>query len=216
MTLFSICSLFASAKTTTETVKVWGNCEMCKTRIEKAAKLAGATSASWNVDTHILTVSFDDTKTSLASIESKIALVGHDTQHVTASDEAYNKLSGCCQYERKQSSAASASCCAAGASCCTSGQACCSKSGSALRAETSDCCTSGASCCSAGKNCCTKSETTAAMVKDCCHAGASCCAAGAPCCNKTAKVISLTTAACCATGADCCKISQDCCAKIAA
>lgn len=34
--------------TKTEIFKVWGNCGMCKARIEKAVKEEGATSADWN------------------------------------------------------------------------------------------------------------------------------------------------------------------------
>ncbi len=39
------------AQTKTETFKVSGNCGMCKTKIEKAAKDAGASSATWNEET---------------------------------------------------------------------------------------------------------------------------------------------------------------------
>lgn len=216
ITVFSISSLFASAKTKSETLKVWGNCEMCQSRIEKAAKLAGASNATWNVDTHILTVSFDDAKTSLSAIESKIASAGHDTKSKVASKEAYSKLPGCCQYDRKETASASASCCVTGASCCSSGEACCSKTASIAKANTADCCKTGAPCCGMGKDCCAKSEISTAAVKDCCAAGASCCVTGATCCDKTAKVASISTADCCATGADCCTTGQACCAKIAA
>jgi len=34
--------------TKTETIKVWGNCDMCKARIEKAAKVEGVTKANWD------------------------------------------------------------------------------------------------------------------------------------------------------------------------
>ena len=42
--------------TKTETLKVWGNCDECKARIEKTVKAEGATSADWNMKTKILTV----------------------------------------------------------------------------------------------------------------------------------------------------------------
>jgi hypothetical protein len=32
----------------TATLKVWGSCEMCKTRIENAVKSEGATAATWD------------------------------------------------------------------------------------------------------------------------------------------------------------------------
>ncbi len=98
--LSSFFSIQASAKAKSDTVKVLGNCESCKARIEKAAKQAGATKANWNDETQILKVSYDDASTSLLTIEKQIALAGHDTRDVKASNEAYNKLHSCCQYDR--------------------------------------------------------------------------------------------------------------------
>ena len=86
---------------TNETVKVWGNCEMCKARIEKAAKAAGATSAKWNVDTKILSVSYNPTQVTMSKIEKSIANTGYDTNNELAGEEAYKKLPECCQYDRK-------------------------------------------------------------------------------------------------------------------
>ena len=95
-------SLFAQNKQTTDTVKVWGNCDMCQGKIEKAAKAAGASSAKWDVDSKILSVSYNPGKVSMEKIEKAVAAVGYDTEHQTATDKAYNKLSGCCQYDRKE------------------------------------------------------------------------------------------------------------------
>ena len=77
-----------------------GNCESCKTRIEKAARQAGAASADWSDKTEVLTVSYDDAVTSLLAIEKQIAFAGHDTRDIKATDEAYGKLHSCCQYDR--------------------------------------------------------------------------------------------------------------------
>jgi copper chaperone CopZ len=83
------------------TIKVAGNCGMCKKNIEKAAKSAGASTASWDKVAKVLTVSFDAAKTSVDKIEASIAGAGYDTEHKEASIEAYKKLDECCQYERK-------------------------------------------------------------------------------------------------------------------
>jgi copper chaperone CopZ len=90
------------ASTKTETIKVWGNCGSCKTRIDKAAKLDGVSKADWNKDTKILTVVYDPSKVKGDDIQKKIASVGHDTEKYKADDKAYNALPGCCQYERKK------------------------------------------------------------------------------------------------------------------
>jgi Skp family chaperone for outer membrane proteins len=83
------------------TIKVAGNCGMCKKHIEKAAKDAGATTATWDKVSKLLTVSFDPAKTSNDKIETSVAAAGYDTEHKQASEEAYKKLDECCQYDRK-------------------------------------------------------------------------------------------------------------------
>jgi copper chaperone CopZ len=91
---------FGYAQTKTETMKVSGECGSCKKKIESAAKKAGATYALWDVDSKELTIKYNSTSTNSAKIQKAIADVGYDTPDFKASDEAYNKLDGCCQYER--------------------------------------------------------------------------------------------------------------------
>jgi periplasmic mercuric ion binding protein len=88
------------AQTKTETLKVSGECGSCKKKIESAAKKAGASYAVWDVDSKELTVKYNSTTTNNAKIQKSIAGVGYDTQDFKATDEAYNKLDGCCQYDR--------------------------------------------------------------------------------------------------------------------
>jgi len=98
--LFACASLIVLAQSKTDIVKVWGKCEMCKNKIEKAATDAGAASASWNEKTQLLVVSYDASKTSNNAIQKKIASVGYDTQDEKAPDASYNNLEKCCQYKR--------------------------------------------------------------------------------------------------------------------
>lgn len=91
-----------SAPKKTETFKVWGNCSMCKDRIEKAVKSEGASEATWDSKTKMLTVTFDPKKTSVDALSRKIASVGHDTEKYKAPDDVYAKLPGCCHYERSK------------------------------------------------------------------------------------------------------------------
>ncbi len=84
-----------------ETIKVNGNCGMCKKKIETAAKNAGASYAAWNADSKVLTVKYDAAKTDSKKIQQKVAAAGYDTQDATATKEAYEKLDECCQYDRK-------------------------------------------------------------------------------------------------------------------
>ena len=99
----AFCAFVVNAQSVkTETIKVYGNCAQCKSHIQKAATSAGASLAKWNVDTKVLTITYDATKTDSKKIQSKIAEAGYDTQDATASDAAYNKLDECCQYDRKK------------------------------------------------------------------------------------------------------------------
>ncbi len=98
---FSFTALTASAqKKTTEKIPVSGNCGMCKKKIETAAKEAGANAADWDADKKTLTVTYISTSTNAAKIQEAVAATGYDTRDVKATDETYNKLHGCCKYDR--------------------------------------------------------------------------------------------------------------------
>lgn len=88
--------------TKTETFKVWGKCDMCKARIEKTASAEGATAASWDAKTQMLTVTYDPAKTGKDALSKKLAAVGHDTEKYKAKDEVYDKLPACCHYDRSK------------------------------------------------------------------------------------------------------------------
>ena len=79
---------------------VKGNCESCKIRIEKAAKDAGAKTATWDAETQIISLNFDPVKTTADKILKEIAKVGHDNEMYKAEDGVYKKLPACCLYDR--------------------------------------------------------------------------------------------------------------------
>lgn len=85
----------------TDSIKVSGECGMCKSRIEKALKHEGITAANWDDETKILVVTYDSTKITNDDIQKKVAVVGHDTEKYKADDKVYKKLPGCCLYDRK-------------------------------------------------------------------------------------------------------------------
>ncbi len=87
-----------------QTVKVYGNCDMDKRRIEKTAlAVEGIKSATWDVDKQTLTVTYDLFKTEAVDlVQKKIAFGGNDTEKYKANDTAYQKLPACCQYQRNQ------------------------------------------------------------------------------------------------------------------
>ncbi len=101
MFVFGTFTVFAEGKT--EKIEVKGNCGMCEKRIEKAAlAVSGVSKADWSKETKKLDVTFDDAKTSADKIEVAIAKVGHDTPHHKATTAVYDKLPGCCKYDREE------------------------------------------------------------------------------------------------------------------
>ncbi len=105
-----VLSINAKANDKTDTVTVAGVCESCKGQIEKAAKQAGATTADWNEKSKLLSVSYNDSTTSVLAIEKKIAAVGYDTRDIKAADQSYNKLPSCCKYDRSGANSAEKVC----------------------------------------------------------------------------------------------------------
>jgi copper chaperone CopZ len=101
MALFMMGALSVFAGNKTEKIKVYGNCGMCESRIEKAVKgIEGVSEADWNKESKILEVTFDDAKTDVHKVHMAVAKVGHDTDMHKAKDEVYNNLPACCKYDR--------------------------------------------------------------------------------------------------------------------
>ena len=99
-------SSYAQYKVTTDTTtsfKVSGVCEQCKHRIEGALKTKGIKSADWNIDSKLLTVSYDPSRISLDKIHNKITAVGHDTYLKKANNAVYKSLPTCCYYREMES-----------------------------------------------------------------------------------------------------------------
>jgi periplasmic mercuric ion binding protein len=91
-------SVFAQGKTVKSTIKVYGNCGMCKARIETALDQPGIKLASWDSKTKNLEVVYNAKKISEDKIHELIASVGHDTDKAKAKNDVYGKLPFCCLY----------------------------------------------------------------------------------------------------------------------
>ena len=105
--LFYASSIAQIKNVKTETVKIYGNCGMCKTTIEKAGTVKKQSKVDWNQDSKIATLTFDSKTTNQDVILKRIALAGYDNEIFLAPDDAYAKLPECCKYERKKTSTAS-------------------------------------------------------------------------------------------------------------
>jgi periplasmic mercuric ion binding protein len=82
--------------------EVNGNCEQCQKRIQKAAlSVSGVKLATWNVETHQLSLLLNEEKCKVSDVKNAIAKVGQDTNDVKSTDADYQNLHSCCKYDRK-------------------------------------------------------------------------------------------------------------------
>ena len=101
LTAFSVQAQEKKNKNAKYVTEVNGNCEDCQKRIQKAAySVPGVKSASWNIETHQLSLILNEEKTSALAVKKAIAKIGHDTDEVKATDEVYENLHHCCKYDR--------------------------------------------------------------------------------------------------------------------
>jgi copper chaperone CopZ len=89
---------------TSESVKIYGNCGMCKSTIEKAGNVKKVAQVDWDKNTKMAKLTYDTSKTNQAEILKRIALAGYDSDQFLAPDDVYSKLPGCCQYDRVKKS----------------------------------------------------------------------------------------------------------------
>jgi len=80
--------------------KVLGNCGMCKKTIEKAANKKSEALVIWDKNKLVATITYDSKKTNVNEVLKRIADAGYDNEKFKAPDDVYNKLHGCCQYDR--------------------------------------------------------------------------------------------------------------------
>jgi mercuric ion binding protein len=84
--------------TATAQFKTSAVCDMCKARIEKSlAYEKGVQSASLDVPSKVLTVTYRTDKTTPAALRTAVQKTGYDADELTADARAYNRLPDCCK-----------------------------------------------------------------------------------------------------------------------
>lgn len=94
------CSSSKEAASNLETVEIntTAQCGMCKETIEKAmAYERGIKEFNLDVDSKVLTVTYNPKKTNPDKIRQAVAKVGYDADDVKADERAYDNLPACCQ-----------------------------------------------------------------------------------------------------------------------
>jgi mercuric ion binding protein len=88
----------ANAQVAEIKIKTSATCEMCKETIEKnLAFEKGVKKSVVDVDTKVVTVTYNPEKTTPEKIRIAISKIGYDADDVPADTKAYKKLDDCCK-----------------------------------------------------------------------------------------------------------------------
>ncbi len=92
------CAYSQSKKTEQVEIKTSIKCDDCKERIEKALAFEkGVKDIKVNLETAIVSVTYNPEKTNPASLKKAISLTGYDADDIKAEEKAYHALPLCCQ-----------------------------------------------------------------------------------------------------------------------
>jgi copper chaperone CopZ len=79
-------------------VKTSAICDMCKERLEKNVGLSkGVKEATLDLDTKVMTVTYNAKKTDAEAIKAVITKTGYDADGQEADQKAHDKLPKCCR-----------------------------------------------------------------------------------------------------------------------
>ncbi len=96
--LFSAPAFSQDKKEATIKIKTSAVCEQCKDRIEKSLAFEkGVKKAMLDVDTKIVTITYNPSKTTPDDLRKTISKLGYDADNVAKDKAAYAKLPSCCK-----------------------------------------------------------------------------------------------------------------------
>jgi copper chaperone CopZ len=79
-------------------IKTSAKCDDCKERIEKALAFEkGVKDVKVNLETAVVSVTYNPEKTNPASLKKAISSIGYDADEIKAEEKAYHALPLCCQ-----------------------------------------------------------------------------------------------------------------------
>jgi len=98
--LISAAAFSQDKKEATIKIKTSAVCDQCKERIEKSLAFEkGVKTAVLDVDTKILTVTYNPSKTTPDDIRKAVSKLGYDADNIAKDKAAYAKLPSCCKKE---------------------------------------------------------------------------------------------------------------------
>lgn len=104
-TLFLSLAFLSKAQVDTVHIKTSAICEMCKETIERdMAFEKGVKRAVLDLETKVVTVSYNVKKTSPQAIREQIASLGYHADDMERDEKAHGRLPDCCQSKKGVSS----------------------------------------------------------------------------------------------------------------
>jgi len=98
MILVSAAAFSQDKKAETIKIKTSAVCDMCKDRIEQGlAYEKGVKKADLDVETKIVTITYNPSKTTPDELRKAISKLGYDADNVAADKTAFAKLPACCK-----------------------------------------------------------------------------------------------------------------------
>ncbi|MFM7015664.1 MAG: heavy-metal-associated domain-containing protein [Bacteroidota bacterium] len=79
-------------------IKTSGQCEHCKETLEKNLRFEkGVKKVTFDIESQVVSVKFDQAKTSIKNIQVAITKLGYDADSLHADTKAYERLNACCK-----------------------------------------------------------------------------------------------------------------------
>ena len=98
MVLASAAVFSQDKKAETIKIKTSAVCDMCKDRIEQGMAFEkGVKNVVLDVDTKIVTITYNPSKTTPDDLRKAISKLGYDADNIAADKTAYAKLPACCK-----------------------------------------------------------------------------------------------------------------------
>lgn len=100
--LLAITNTLKAQETKAEiTIKSSVVCDMCKKKVEKVLTFKGIEKSSVDLQTKMITVTYDPQQTNPEKIKTAIANAGYDADEIKANPKAYKRLDKCCKKENE-------------------------------------------------------------------------------------------------------------------
>lgn len=96
--VFVLLASAAAAQTDTVRIRTSAQCETCREKLERdLGYIKGVQHIELDLETSVLTVAFDGSRTNAVKIRKAVTRSGYDADEMPADPRAYQRLPACCK-----------------------------------------------------------------------------------------------------------------------